>query len=121
MPERTSPIAAAQLERLRALREQINAVDLICSGNLLRRTKTCGKPACRCATDPSGRHGPYWEWTRRERGRLVHRVVSPQHAAALAGAIRDGRRIRALLRRWERESIRILQQQNAATDADEAG
>jgi hypothetical protein len=100
------------LERIGLLRQRIAEFELIASGNLLRRTKVCGKPTCRCAQDERERHGPYWEWTRRERRRLVHRVVSSQEAARLAEAIRNGRAIRRLLARWERESIRIIDTQN---------
>lgn len=121
MPKNTSPTAALRQERVRQLREQIGAFDLICSGSLLRRTKVCGKPNCRCATGERQRHGPYWEWTRREQGRLVHCVVSPEQAAALAAAIRNGRRIQALLARWERESVHIIQAEADATRAKEKG
>lgn len=110
MPEKPPSSAARRQERLRLLRQRIDAFDLICSGNLLKRTKVCGKRTCRCATDERQRHGPYWEWTWREHGRLVHRVVTPAQATALAAAIRNGRRVRALVALWERESGRIIQQ-----------
>ena len=31
----------------------------------------CGRPACRCHTDPEARHGPYHYWTRKARGKTV--------------------------------------------------
>lgn len=95
----------ATIERLR---QQIAGVNYVCSGTLMRRTKTCGNPGCRCAKDPSARHGPYYEWRRREGNRYVHTVVSKQQALEIARAIRNDRKVRRLLRRWEEESARQI-------------
>jgi hypothetical protein len=43
---------------IRAPTDEIAGMGLICSGTLLERTRTCGKPNCRCATDLQARHGP---------------------------------------------------------------
>lgn len=68
----------------------------------------CGKPTCRCHTDPEARHGPYYDWTRLERGKLAHRLLSAEQAAELTEAIANFRQIRVLLRRWEDETLRAL-------------
>jgi len=94
--------------RIEAIKRQIGALDLICSGTLLERTKVCGKPNCRCATDPDARHGPYHEWNRREAGRLRHRVVSADEAQRIGLAMDDYQRLLEFLRKWEDESIGII-------------
>ena len=94
--------------RIEEIRKQIDDFDLVCSGTLLERTKTCGKPNCRCATDPKARHGPYFEWSWRQDGRLCHKIVSPEQARELKQAIENYRTIQALLTRWERESAAII-------------
>jgi len=94
--------------RIETIRRQINSFDLICSGTLIERTKTCGKSNCRCATDPGARHGPYHEWSWREGGRLVHKTVTPHQAERVRKAIKDYREIQALLTLWERESTPII-------------
>jgi hypothetical protein len=99
---------AAQ-ERIAQLRERIQAIDRLCSGSLLRRTKMCGKAGCRCAEDPTARHGPYYEWGRMKGGRLVHRMVSPAQAALLREAIANYRMLRRLLRTWEAETIKLIE------------
>jgi hypothetical protein len=90
------------------IRRRIARMELVCSGTLLERLKTCGKSNCRCAKDPEARHGPYHEWTRREGGRLVHSSVSREQARQLQRAIRNHREILALLKRWERETAAII-------------
>jgi len=49
-------------ERIARIQKSLSAVDYLCSGTILKRMKKCGKPSCRCAQDPSARHGPYFEW-----------------------------------------------------------
>lgn len=97
-------------DRLDRIRTQIGQLELVCSGTLFHRTKMCGKPTCACATDPKARHGPYFEWSRRENGRQVHTAVPPAMAQAIARGIRNHRRLRRLLRIWEQESIRVIQE-----------
>lgn len=94
--------------RIEQIRTRITAMDLVSSGTLLTRTKTCGKKSCRCATDIEARHGPYNEWNRREGGRLVHLTISDQQAKEAAKAIASYRKIRQLLSRWEHETVRII-------------
>jgi hypothetical protein len=99
----------AALERIAQIRDRIRTIERLCSGTLLRRTKVCGKPECRCAQDPTARHGPYYEWGRMKGGRLVHRMVSPAQAALLREAIANYRTLRQLLRAWENETVKLIE------------
>ena len=91
-------------QRTRALRRAISAMDYVASGTLHSRTKVCGRSNCRCADDPSARHGPYHEWSRRIGGRLVHHVISAQQADIIARAIENHRELQELVARWEEET-----------------
>jgi hypothetical protein len=99
----------AALERIAQIRDRIRMIEPLCSGSLLRRTKVCGKAECRCAKDPAARHGPYYEWGRMQRGRLVHRMVSPAQAILLREAIANYRTLRRLLRTWENETMKLIE------------
>ena len=101
-------------ERIAKIRKQIESLDYACSGTLLTRMKLCGKPSCRCARDPEQRHGPYYEWNRLLKGRLVHRVVLPEEVRFLRRAIANYRKVQALLRRWEGETVRVLEARKPA-------
>jgi hypothetical protein len=94
--------------RIARIQDQIRAADYICSGSLIRRTKLCGKPSCRCAHDLAARHGPYYEWGFMKDGRLVHRMVTAEQAAILKRAIANYRRILRLLRHWEGQTLQIF-------------
>lgn len=107
MPRKPDP-ALAHRERIEQIKRQILEIELVVAGTLVRRTKVCSKPGCRCATDPEARHGPYFEWGRLERGRRTSTTVTPEKARLLKKALRDQRRLRVLLRRWEQESARAI-------------
>lgn len=104
------PSARRLRQRTEKLRRHITAMDYACSGTLHSRTKTCGQAACRCATDPAARHGPYHEWSRRKDGRLVHSTLAPAQLSLVQRAIANRREIERLLALWEDEStLEILQ------------
>ena len=95
-------------QRIAQIRTELGHVEYLSSGTLLRRTKVCGKAGCRCAQDPAARHGPYYEWSRRQGPRLAHTVLTPPQARLLAQAIANYRMVRRLLKRWERDSVRLI-------------
>lgn len=95
-------------QRIDTLKRRIAAVDLICSGTLLKRWRVCGKPNCRCATDPHSRHGPYYEWNRYFQGKLRHTVVSPDGVQEVRRVLDNYQRVLQLLEQWDEESIRLV-------------
>jgi hypothetical protein len=108
MPPARRPDSSAARRRIEGIRRRLDGFEMVCSGTLIERTKTCGKPNCRCATDPEARHGPYHEWNRRQEGRLVHTTLTPEQARRMKEAIKNYREIQALLKRWECESTAII-------------
>jgi hypothetical protein len=95
-------------EKIDRIRQAIGEIGTLCSGTLLTRMKVCGKPGCRCASDPSARHGPYYEWGHMKGGVLVHRSVTPQQAEMLQQAIGNHRKAKKLMRAWEEETERLI-------------
>jgi hypothetical protein len=108
MPVRPEKIVEQAKQRIARIRESLAAMDLLCSGTLLQRTKVCGKPGCRCASDPAARHGPYYEWSHMLKGKLVHRVISPPQAELLRLGIANQREAKKLMQQWESETERIM-------------
>jgi hypothetical protein len=94
--------------RIGSVRNDLAAMDYLCSGTLLKRMMKCGKASCRCQHDPAARHGPYYEWGHMHAGKLVHRYVSPQQAEVLRRAIANHRKVRKLLRIWETQTERVF-------------
>ena len=108
MSRRPETIIKQARARITRIRETLSAIDYLCSGTLLQRTKVCGKPGCRCAHDPSARHGPYYEWGHMRGGKLVHRTVSPEQATILRQAITNHRKAKKLMQAWENETEKLF-------------
>lgn len=94
--------------KIEKIRKQIAAMDVVAHGTISKRTKVCGRPNCRCAKDDDARHGPYFEWTRREKGRYAHSIISPEQAKELARAINNHKKLQGLLKQWSKETARLL-------------
>jgi hypothetical protein len=108
MRKKAKKLRVGPTPAIRQIRREIAAVDLLCSGTLLKRWKQCGRPNCRCAHDPSARHGPYYEWSRRRNDRLLHSLLSAEQAEDMALAIKNYHRILRLLAAWSHETARAL-------------
>lgn len=111
MSHRPETIIKQARERISRIRDALATMEHLCSGTLLQRTKVCGKPGCRCASDPSARHGPYFEWGHMKGGKLVHRTVSPEQAAILQLAIANYRKAKQLMQAWQDETERLFDAQ----------
>ncbi len=96
-------------ERIGRIRAAIAEIDYLCSGTLLERLTSCGKPGCRCAQDPAARHGPYYDWGHMHGGKLVHRRLSTEQAVLLRSAIANYRKVKKLLRAWEAQTERLIE------------
>ena len=62
-------------------------------GTVLRRFVRCGRPGCRCQVDPPQLHGPYYEWTRKVKGKTVSVRVTKEQARLLKQWIANARRL----------------------------
>ena len=52
-------LAREHVERQRGL----DQLEYFCKGTVLKRMTKCGKAYCACASNPTKRHGPYFELT----------------------------------------------------------
>jgi len=103
---------SAQREEARAIaRElaQIARTAAVLPGSIGERRTRCGQPSCACQTDPSRRHGPYWQWTRKVANKTVGRYMAKEEAAECQGWIANDRRLRELLARLEAIGIERLE------------
>lgn len=78
-------------------------------GTVLRRFVPCGKPGCRCQADPPKLHGPYYEWTRKVKGKTVNLRVTQEQARLLKQWIANARRLEKIVAGMQRVSDRITE------------
>jgi len=116
-PTGSKPNRARLRTRTSALRKELGRLDFVVTGTLHHRTKVCGKPNCKCASDPNARHGPYYEWGRMRAGKLVQTTVTPAQAKLLERAIANHKRAKELLAEWERLSETEILKPESVRDA----
>ncbi len=95
--------------RYEALKRDLADVALIRRGSLVRRLMPCGKPGCRCQARPPQLHGPYYQWTRKVRGKTITARVSEVEARLIEEWIGNGRRLDKIVGEMERVSYRLTE------------
>ena len=98
-------------QRFSELRRDLEHLEYFCKGTVLKRKMKCGKAHCACASDPTKRHGPYFELTYKASGKTVNVKLSPQAAPLYRAASRQYRQLKILLNRLETLSQTILRHQ----------
>jgi len=98
-------------QRFLELRRDLQQIDYFCKGTVLKRMMKCGKAQCACASDPSKRHGPYFELTNKANGKTVNVKLSPEAAPLYTAAAKQYRKLKTLLNRLDKLSKNILHHQ----------
>jgi hypothetical protein len=96
--------------RFRQARQELHQLGYFLKGTVLKRMMKCGQPTCACQRDASQRHGPYFEWTYKVKGKTVNVKLSPQAAPLYQAATKQHRLLKAALARMERLSRTALAQ-----------
>lgn len=121
MPKTPSPAQIAVLEQYRRrfeeLKRELEQLEYFCKGTVLRRMMRCGKAQCACQTDPSKRHGPYFEWTYKANAKTVNVKLTSATAPLYQAASRQYRKLKTALNRLERLSQIALRQQAQLTQS----
>jgi hypothetical protein len=69
----------------------------------------CGKPGCCCQASPPELHGPYYQWTRKVRGKTVTVRLTREEARLLEEWISNGRQLDRIVAQMEAVALRITE------------
>jgi hypothetical protein len=97
--------------RFQALKREFQELDYFCKGTLLKRMMKCGKAQCACRQDPAKRHGPYFEWTYKSKGKTVNVKLTRDVMPMFHAASHQYRKLKSLLNRLENLSQAVLRHQ----------
>jgi hypothetical protein len=81
----------------------------ILPGSITQRHTFCGRAGCACQADPPRPHGPYWQWTRKVKGRTVTRRLSQEQIERYGPWIENDHRLRELITALEALGIEHLE------------
>src|ERR1035441_7229431 len=110
MPARktTSPALGAPAQRFRHAQQELHQLDYFLKKTVSKRMMKCGQPQCACHRDPSQRHGPYFEWTYKVKGKTINVKLSAQAAPLYQAATKQNHKLKAVLAKMERWSRAAL-------------
>ena len=98
-------------QRFQTLKREFQELEYFCKGTLLKRMMKCGKAQCACRQDPAKRHGPYFEWTYKAKGKTVNVKLTRNVMPLFRAASHQYRKLRSLLNRLETLSQTVLRHQ----------
>ena len=96
-------------QRFEALKRAVADLGLIRRGSVTRRFMPCGRAGCRCQATPPELHGPYYQWTRKVRGKTVTVRLTREEAQLLEDWIANGRQLDAIIAQMEAVSMRLTE------------
>ena len=111
MPRRKTSrqtLLGATAQRFRQARQELHQLDYFLKGTVSKRMMKCGQPQCACHRDPSQRHGPYFEWTYKVKGKTVNVKLTAQAAPLYQAATKQNRKLKTVLARMEHLSRTAL-------------
>jgi hypothetical protein len=101
---RTEILLAGYAQQFAGLKGELDELRYFCKGTVLKRMMKCGQKRCTCHHDPAKRHGPYFEWTYKAKGKTVNVRLRPEEAPVYKAATQQYRTLKSLLIRMERLS-----------------
>lgn len=93
-------------ERYTALKREVLGLGFLRRGTVTRRFMPCGKPGCCCQAQPPELHGPYYQWTRKVKGKTKTVRLTPEQAKLVENWVANGRQLDTITRKMERVSLR---------------
>ena len=108
-------------QRFGELRRDLEQLEYFCKGTVLKRMMKCGKAHCACASDPTKRHGPYFELTYKASGKTVNVKLSPEAAPLYRAASQQYRKLKILFNRLEKLSQTLLRHQAKLAQSQRRG
>ncbi|MGH4015921.1 MAG: DUF6788 family protein [Pseudonocardiaceae bacterium] len=87
--------------RYQDLQAQVRELGLIAPGSVIERYTVCASPGCRCHAEPTARHGPYYQYTRKLAGKTLTRRIDPEQARTYREWILNRRQLDELLTRMD--------------------
>ena len=100
--------------RYGTLKATLIKIGFICPGSVAKRYMPCGNRSCGCAAGPHAHHGPYYEWTRKVRGKTVSVRLTAEQARLYQEWIQNDRRLKKILTRMRALSLRLIKHQKPA-------
>ena len=87
------------------LKTKMIKLDYVLIGTLLKRYKQCGKINCKCMKNKSHWHGPYYIWTRKEKGKTITKTLNKAQAQFVLKAFKNMMKLNKIVNKMKEISL----------------
>ena len=106
------PISDEEIQKqFQSLRRQLARTPYLCTGSVMSLYNRCGKPQCACHTDEKAKHGPYFVWTRKVKGKTVTRTLTAEQAQLCKRCIEAMRELEKTIETMKDLTVRYIENQ----------
>ena len=95
---------------IKRCKSELGELWIVLQGTVTERHKSCGKMGCRCKATPPALHGPYYQWTRKVRGKTQTVRLKADDVTDYERWIAAGRRFDQIIARWRDLAAKAVEQ-----------
>jgi len=97
-------------KKFEAYKEELCRIGFILPGSITKRYVRCGTPGCKCHNDPGSLHGPYYDWTRKIRGKTVTVRLKENEALLLMEWVENKKQFKKAVSKMENVTLEAVKE-----------
>ena len=91
------------------LKEQLTKIGHVCIGSINTVYTKCGNDYCECSKDETKRHGPYYSWTRKIKGKTISKRLSKKQVIECQKFIKNHKKLKAIIEKMKNITEKIVE------------
>lgn len=95
-------------KRIKKLQKELSRYDRMMRGSMVKRYHKCGKKNCACHKDSGRLHGPYYYYTKKEKGKTVGNVYKAAEAEMIKPCLKSYKAVTGIVREISKISEKIV-------------
>ena len=107
MPQNKEP--KQLLDKFEKQKRKLLSVGVFRKGTISKRWMPCGNPSCKCHSDKQKRHGPYYWWTTKVKGKTKAIFVRKESLDEAKSYLKNYKELKKIIFELSQLSERIVQ------------
>lgn len=96
--------------KIQKIKNKIVQLDWVLKGTVTKQYKRCGKKNCVCTkNDKKNWHGPYFIWTRKEKGKTITKTLTKEQVKQIKKDFQNMKKLNQYIEKWKKLSIDNLE------------